>query len=78
MPHAVRLHPGVLGAADVITVPSRQAADSFLERGWLADRLFVNSYGVDVDMFRFTPAPAWGRPTVICGGSWSYQKGCDA
>lgn len=38
--------------ADVISVPSRFAATSFLERGFDPDRVLRVPYGVDVDLFR--------------------------
>ena len=63
--------------ADVVVVPSRHSADSFVERGFPPERLFRNPYGVDLAMFRPTPAPIRITPTVIYVGAWSYQKGCD-
>jgi starch synthase len=75
--YAVRLHEASNQAADVITVPSQQAATTFLDHGWPAERLFLNPYGVDLDMFVPTPAPAYEQLRVMFVGAWSYQKGCD-
>ena len=64
--------------ADVIVVPSRHAASSFLEHGVPAAKLFRNPYGVDLAMFPATPAPpADAPPTILMVGAWSLQKGCD-
>lgn len=63
--------------ADQIVLPSTNAVDSFLERGFRAQHLFKNPYGVDLDMFRPTPAPSNSSPVVLYVGKWSYQKGCD-
>lgn len=75
--YAVHLHTASTDLADVIVVPARHTADSFVERGFPAERLFRNPYGVDLAMFPPTPAPVSMPPTVICVGSWSYRKGCD-
>jgi hypothetical protein len=55
--YAVRLHTASTELADVVVVPARHTADSFSERGFPADRLFRNPYGVDLAMFAPTPAP---------------------
>lgn len=62
--------------ADRIVVPSTYAARSFLEQGVPAARLFVNPYGVDLDVFRPTSRLP-GRPTLLYVGNWSRRKGCD-
>ena len=38
--------------ADAITVPSQFAAKTFLDRGFEADKIIVNNYGVDLSRFR--------------------------
>lgn len=64
--------------ADVITVPSRHVLQSFLERGYAPERLFLNMFGVSLEQFVPTPAPARdARPTIVMAGAWSLQKGCD-
>jgi glycosyltransferase involved in cell wall biosynthesis len=64
--------------ADTIVVPSRHAAESFIERGTPPHKVFRNPYGVDLSMFPPTPTPAPSvRPTVVMAGAWSMQKGCD-
>lgn len=75
--YAVRRHEDSTDAADVIAVPSRQVAESFVDRGCAVERLFLNPYGVDLEMFSPTPAPGRERPSVIFVGTWSYRKGCD-
>ena len=74
---AVRRELETYDLADVIVVPSRHVANSFIERGYGEDRLFRNPYGVDLAMFPPTLAPVGIPPTVIYVGAWSYQKGCD-
>jgi len=64
--------------ADLIAVPSRHVERSFTERGVAAHKLFRNPYGVDLEMFPATTAPApEAPPTVIMVGKWSLRKGCD-
>lgn len=63
--------------ADVITVPSRHAQQSFRERGIPDSKLFRNPYGVDLEMFRPTQKPQGEKPTIIFVGSWSLRKGAD-
>ena len=63
--------------ADSIVVPAAHVVESFVEHGVPINRLFVNPYGVDLDMFSPTPAPAAGRPVVLHVGAWSIRKGCD-
>jgi starch synthase len=63
--------------ADVISIPSRHAEDSFLERGVPPSKLFRNPYGADLEVFYSTFAPNLDCPTVIYTGTWSLQKGCD-
>lgn len=65
------------GLADIVTVPSTHAAESFLEHGFRPERLFSNPYGVDLTMFKPTPAPRNDPPVVLFVGRWTYQKGCD-
>ena len=63
--------------ADVISIPSRHVERSFLERGFPAEKLFRNPYGVDLTMFPPTPKSANKIPTLVFAGTWSLQKGCD-
>lgn len=62
--------------ADMITLPSMHTFESFISQGFDKSRLFVNPYGVNIDLFRpvseITP-----KYDVIFVGNWSYQKGCD-
>lgn len=74
--HAVKRELAGYALADVVTVPSMQVAESFLERGFPRERLFLNNFGVNVDIFQNTPVPAQPR-TIITVGAWSLRKGCD-
>lgn len=75
--YAVCMHKASTELADVVVVPARHAAESFIERGFPEARLFRNPYGVDLSMFTPTIAPDHVSPTLIYAGAWSYQKGCD-
>ncbi len=63
--------------ADIISVPSRQVADSFKRDPAVAAKLLVNPYGVDLDQFpqRLSNKPD-GR-VVLFVGNWIYRKGVD-
>lgn len=62
--------------ADIITVLSAHAADSFVEQGFDRSRVFVCPPGVDLSVFKPTPRPAGATRFLFVGG-WSYQKGVD-
>jgi glycosyltransferase involved in cell wall biosynthesis len=61
----------------VVSIPARHVERSFLERGFPAEKLFRNPYGVDLTMFPPTPKPQNKAPTLVFAGNWSLQKGCD-
>jgi glycosyltransferase involved in cell wall biosynthesis len=63
--------------ADVISIPSRHVERSFLDKGFPAQKLFRNPYGVDLTMFPPTPKPRNKVPTLVFAGAWSLRKGCD-
>jgi alpha-maltose-1-phosphate synthase len=63
--------------ADRIAIPARHVEQSFLENGISASKLFVNPYGVDLQMFAATSAPSPDPPTILMVGAWSLRKGCD-
>ncbi len=63
--------------ADCISIPARHVAESFLERGVPHEKLFVNPYGVDLEMFPPTPFPSNPAPVILYVGTWSWQKGVD-
>jgi glycosyltransferase involved in cell wall biosynthesis len=63
--------------ADVVSIPSRHVERSFLERGFPAQKLFRNPYGVDLTMFPPTPKPQNKVPMLVFAGTWGLQKGCD-
>ncbi len=65
-------------SADLICVPSSQVVQSFVDEGVSRDKLFCNPYGVDLEMFPPTLAPASRRTrTIVMAGVWCYRKGCD-
>jgi glycosyltransferase involved in cell wall biosynthesis len=63
--------------ADRIIVPAEHVMRSFTERGMSRQRVFVNPYGVDLNMFPPTPAPRSNAATILFVGAWSLRKGCD-
>jgi alpha-maltose-1-phosphate synthase len=75
---SVRRELAEYAIADVITVPSKHAERSFIERGVPQRKLFRNPYGVDLAMFPATASPSpQSAPTIIMVGKWSLRKGCD-
>lgn len=76
-PFAVQRELADYEIADTIVIPALHVERSFLERGMPVTKLFRNPYGVDLEMFPPTPAPAGIPPTIIMAGSWSLRKGCD-
>ena len=64
-------------AADYISLPSRHAEESFLERGFDPSRLLRNPYGVSLDQFPATTAPPPRPRRLLMVGTWSWQKGVD-
>lgn len=63
--------------ADMISVPSEHARESFVDREVPLEKVFVDPFGVDLKMFRPTKAPPLFHPTVIFVGIWCLRKGCD-
>jgi glycosyltransferase involved in cell wall biosynthesis len=65
--------------ADRIVVPSRHVAESFVRDQDAVEKLFVNPYGTDLEMFpsRQRPRSRKGPFTLMFSGSWSLRKGCD-
>lgn len=64
--------------ADRIAVGSLHVAESFGHDPAAAGKLFVNPYGVDLEMFprrAAPPSPSGGRLLFV--GTWSYRKGAD-
>lgn len=62
--------------ADYVTVLSKHSFDSFIERGYAEDRVFVNPLGVDLASFKPTLRPP-GKAKLLFVGAWSYRKGVD-
>lgn len=61
--------------ADKIILPSTHTLESFLKHGFSKDKLFINPYGVSLDMFY--PIAAVPSYDVIFVGNLSFQKGGD-
>lgn len=62
--------------ADFISLPSLHTKDSFIKHGFSKVKLFVNPYGVNLDMFK-SKTEIQKSFDVIFVGNWSFQKGCD-
>lgn len=63
-------------AADLITVPSTLAAQTFIDHGIDVDRLFVNPLGVDLGQFQSRPgARSDDRIRVVSVGTVGVRKG---
>ena len=64
--------------ADKIVVASTHVQRSFVEEGCESNKLFVNTYGVDLNMFPPTIIHSENiPPTILYVGAWSYRKGVD-
>ena len=64
--------------ADKIVVASTHVQRSFVEEGCQSNKLFVNNYGVDLNMFPPTKIHSENiPPTILYVGAWSYRKGVD-
>ncbi|WP_407166040.1 glycosyltransferase family 4 protein [Bradyrhizobium sp. ORS 111] len=76
--HAVQRELAGYRLADRIAVPSGQVAESFRADKAAHSKLFLNPYGVDLDMFPLRTRKSPGDPvSVLYVGTWSLQKGCD-
>jgi glycosyltransferase involved in cell wall biosynthesis len=62
--------------ADYIAIASQHVKDSLIKHGINDKKLFVNPYGVDLEMFKPIPDVKKEYDVIMVGG-WSYQKGCD-
>lgn len=65
----------IYAMADAITVPSSFAARSFIEEGVAAEKIHLIPYGVRLEQFVRTGAPAADRFEVLFAGSVSLRKG---
>jgi alpha-maltose-1-phosphate synthase len=77
-PLAIRRELAGYRLADRIVIPSRHVAESFHGDRSIHDKLFYNSYGVDLEMFppRRKKPPA-ETLSLLFVGTWSLRKGCD-
>lgn len=62
--------------ADYISIPSQHVKESFMLHGYPIEKLVINPYGVDLQMFYPMPKIEKKYDVIMVGG-WSYQKGCD-
>jgi starch synthase len=64
--------------ADRIVIPSLHVEESFRRDPAAHAKLFVNPYGVDLEMFPSAPRPDFNKQlSLLFVGTWSRQKGCD-
>ena len=62
--------------ADRISVPSKNAAVSFLKRGFPSEKILVNSLGVDLSLFKPSKRPPNNsKPKIIFAGEIGIRKG---
>lgn len=63
--------------ADYISIPTKHVETSFVENGVDQNKLIINPYGVDLNMFSSTDLTSEKNYDLIMVGTWSYTKGCD-
>ena len=62
--------------ADKIFVPSKYAAQTFVDRGITADKIIVNGMGVDSEMFQAPSSRSLDRmPRIVFAGGVGIRKG---
>jgi glycosyltransferase involved in cell wall biosynthesis len=75
---AIRLELAGYQLADRIVVPSAQVVESFREQdAALVPKLFVNTYGVDLNQFPQRPMGRSAGRVALFVGSWTLRKGVD-
>jgi glycosyltransferase involved in cell wall biosynthesis len=62
--------------SDYVSIPSQHVKESFLLHNYPEKKLFVNPYGINLQMF-YSIQGVEKKYDVIMVGVWSYQKGCD-
>lgn len=63
-------------AADIISIPATHVKESFIKHGIKEDKLFINPYGANLDIFQPTTLEKECYELIMTG-CWSYRKGCD-
>lgn len=74
-PRIVEKEEREYAAADLITVPSRFARDTFVQKGIPADRLRIIPYGVSLEKFQPSARPPAQAFNVVAAGQVSFRKG---
>ena len=75
--HTVKREQAGYALADRIVIPASHVAATFSASPELAAKVFINPYGVDLDMFPQRNGPPPHPRRVLFVGNWSYQKGVD-
>ncbi len=63
--------------ADYISIPSTHVFNSFVLNEISPEKLIINPYGVDLNMFPPTELNKESNYDAVMVGNWSYTKGCD-
>jgi len=74
-PRILRKEEAEYEAADLITVPSQFAFNSFVKCGVAAGRIRIIPYGVELNRFRPLSVPDRDRFNVLAVGQVSFRKG---
>jgi len=74
-PRVVALEEGEYDLADVVTIPSRFAARSFVEMGVPEHKIRIVPFGVHLERFKQTELPSPARFDILFAGLASVQKG---
>lgn len=62
--------------ADFISIPSKHVEESFVKHGFDTQKLFLNPYGANCNIFTPTKLNEQSYDLIMVGG-WSYRKGVD-
>lgn len=78
IPNALKVSRELEGyaVADYVVIPSRHVKDSFLEHGYSEQKIFMNPYGANLDLF-YPISNIVKEYDVITVCTWCIQKGSD-
>jgi glycosyltransferase involved in cell wall biosynthesis len=62
---------------DFIAIASKHVQNGFIKKGYPAEKLLVNPYGVDLAMFQPTKLDDNDIYDILMVGAWTWMKGCD-